>query len=77
MAPQIVLIRGDEVTGQEPEAQPTNRQYKYPPAAPKIPPTSVKQLFFKTFFKLFISIPIKNFCKGKFIFPIKHISNGK
>jgi uncharacterized protein affecting Mg2+/Co2+ transport len=45
-APQTELITGEEVIGQVPELQPTNRQYRKPPAAPITTPMIVTQFFF-------------------------------
>lgn len=47
MAPQIELMTGEEVIGQEPELHPTNRQYKKPPTAPITIPKIVIQFLFK------------------------------
>ena len=60
-APHIELITGEDVIGQLPLLQPTNRQYRKPATPPVNIPIVVSKLFFVNNLNLFIAV-IALFC---------------
>lgn len=89
MAPQSVLLNGEDVMGQVPVVQPINLQYRNPPNAPMAIPKSVSQCLLNCSFIIAICsciinwifseiLPLHKFyCKHIGYFPIKQVSNGK